>query len=131
MEQYRPQREGANHQDVGGNLRKGGASTLCSGTLGQLDLKHSALGSLDVGKITHIIGQSEAITDLRRSVGSIIVNADTWDGKSFSELQRVHKDAEVHSLCLLLLWHKGADDLHAALLAICSDLVFDFQVAVF
>ena len=64
----------------------------------------------------------ETFVDLSHSVGPIMVNASVWEGAASTKLQRMHKDAEVHTLSLGLMWSESKQ-----LMGACADLVFEFK----
>ena len=88
-------------------LTTGGGSCVASCSLRALQLPADALMTLDAGKIANMLSEGKTVADLIRSVGTITVNASVWDGEAFTKLQRMNKDAEIQTLCLVLMWSES------------------------
>ena len=105
------------------------AGALFGGCLGFLALGENALPqSIDVGKIGKLLVDMKCASDIKTSLGTVIVNmdqtiGDTWEPNS---LKRAHKDAEVMAVCLTLYYHKDAPmDVCEALVLASRDVVLE------
>ena len=121
-----PQGKVATRREASDVKSTGDAGCLFSGTLSMLDLSRNALEGFDTSRIAFTLGTYPSIPELMKGIGPVTINIDAWVEEGFANLQRFDKDAEVHTLCLLLFWASGTSQ-EANLLTACADLVFDGQ----
>ena len=103
-------------------LASAGGTCIASSSLTALQLQAEALETLDTGKIFHTLTGCTTVGDIVHHVGTVLVNTSGWDGAEFTNLQRLSKDAEIQTLCLVLMWSTSAQLAEAS-----ADLVFEFR----
>ena len=101
-------------------------SVLASGSLTQLALGTNAVGTIDAGRIHHLMTTADTLAELKELIGPIVINGDpllpSTESSDLSQpLTRLNKDAEVHALCLLIFWVKTPD-----LVKLATDLQFQY-----
>ena len=121
--------------DIRDQLTELDSTTIASGSLTALQLEVNAVGTLDAGRIHYLMTAADTTAELRKLIGTIVINGDLLppaapdvpDGEGGRvvdqplNLSRLNKDAEVHTLCLLIYWTKSQ-----ALIDLASDLVFEY-----
>ena len=94
----------------------------------------SALGesafaqSTDVGKINKLLGEMKLASDIKNTLGTVIVNLDQLMGDEWkpNSLKRAHKDAEAIAVCLVLYYHREApSEVCDALVLASRDIVLE------
>ena len=101
-------------------------SVIASGALTQIALETNAVGTIDAGRIHHLLTTADTLAELKELIGPIVINGDlllpsTENSDLNQPLTRLNKDAEVHALCLLIFWTKMQ-----ALVKLATDLLFQY-----
>ena len=97
---------------------------MASGSLAAIDLSSSPVGTYAVGRIQWLLSEYDSFPALKRAIGPIVINFDRsseTDDEQMTKLIRLDKDAEVHTLCLLIYWTASPELKDGA-----ADLIFEF-----
>ena len=108
--------------DIKQLLDKGTEGVLSAGNLSASSLSASAVATIDTGRISLLLTNYRMLKSFKAMVGKVIINASVWDGKSYEELIRADKDAEVQAMCLVAYWCKIPQVSEAF-----ADLTFEFR----
>ena len=101
--------------------RDANGSILASATLLNFSIEVDAISTYDVARILWMLTSHDDARSFKDAIGPITVNYDSVD-ENCRGGSRLDKDAEIHALCLLIMWTEGAKPF----VELAADLVVKF-----